>query len=253
MSQWICFTFLPKICGVFVQGICNCSKVQGQRLVAGSVHQHGLWAEVSGTFSILSNRRIMLKWFSFFQSYSCGVTDFVCRGGRGDRTGRYGNSNNNHNFRDMDYRGYEQEDEDRQTDELFACDDQLSDGSDFHERSIFPLRGDGSRDPEDEDKCGLWPPCHQPQPSLTSSSRPFLLKMEKQPRFEQPVRTSLLERPLRKNGVGFTDSTAPVLGNRDSSWGAGGIHSDGMEFHAARQQAEGSFSRDPAKRRVSCK
>uniref|UniRef100_A0A8D3A0Y2 RNA-binding protein 10-like n=1 Tax=Scophthalmus maximus TaxID=52904 RepID=A0A8D3A0Y2_SCOMX len=33
------------------------------------------------------------------------------RSGRGDRTGRYGNTHNDHNFRDMDYRGYGQEDE----------------------------------------------------------------------------------------------------------------------------------------------
>lgn len=191
----------------------------------------------------------MLKQFSFFRSNF--LWGFVCRGGRGDRTGRYGNNNNNHNFRDMDYRGYEQEDEERETDGFYACDDRPPDVPDFQERSIFPLRGDGSQDPGDEDKCGPWPPCHDPQPS--PSSRLFLLRMDKPPRFEQPVRTSLLERPLTKDERGFTESTTPVLGNRDRNWGAAGSHSEGMEFRVARQQVEDRLSRDTAKRRVSCK
>uniref|UniRef100_A0A8C2X5I8 RNA binding motif protein 10 n=1 Tax=Cyclopterus lumpus TaxID=8103 RepID=A0A8C2X5I8_CYCLU len=43
---------------------------------------------------------------------SLTLSSLVSRGGRGDRTGRYGNTHNDHNFRDMDYRGYGQEDED---------------------------------------------------------------------------------------------------------------------------------------------
>ncbi|XP_066526363.1 RNA-binding protein 10 isoform X2 [Hoplias malabaricus] len=35
--------------------------------------------------------------------------DYERRGGRGDRTGRYGNSAEDHDYRDMDYRGYGQE------------------------------------------------------------------------------------------------------------------------------------------------
>lgn len=178
-----------------------------------------------------------------------GISGVVSRGGRGDRTGRYGNSNTNHNFRDMDYRGYEQEEEEREIDGFYVCDDRLSDVPDFRECSIFPLRGDVSQNPGDEDKCGPWTPSHQPQPS--PSSRPFLLGMEKPPRFEQPVRTSLLERPLRKDGRGFLESTAPVLVNSDGNWGAAGSHSDRMEFHTARQLDEDRFSRDTAKRRVS--
>ncbi|KAJ8259699.1 hypothetical protein GJAV_G00172400 [Gymnothorax javanicus] len=37
--------------------------------------------------------------------------EYERRGGRGDRTGRYGNSLDEHDYRDMDYRGYEQEEE----------------------------------------------------------------------------------------------------------------------------------------------
>uniref|UniRef100_A0A3B4ZB67 RNA-binding protein 10-like n=1 Tax=Stegastes partitus TaxID=144197 RepID=A0A3B4ZB67_9TELE len=45
-------------------------------------------------------------------SEQCLILSFmVSRGGRGDRIGRYGNTHNDHNFRDMDYRGYGQEDE----------------------------------------------------------------------------------------------------------------------------------------------
>uniref|UniRef100_A0A665USB6 RNA binding motif protein 10 n=1 Tax=Echeneis naucrates TaxID=173247 RepID=A0A665USB6_ECHNA len=55
----------------------------------------------------------------------------LCRGGRGDRIGRYGNNHNDHNFRDMDYRGYGQEDEEAGTgydaiteeDRPFGCDE----------------------------------------------------------------------------------------------------------------------------------
>lgn len=173
--------------------------------------------------------------------------DYEQRGGRGDRTGRYGNSSNNHNFRDMDYRGYEQEDEETETHGFYACDDRPSDVPDFRERPAFPLRGDGPQEPGDVDKCGPWPPCHQPQPA--TASRPFPLRMERPPRFEHPVRTGLLERPRGKDVRGFTESTAPVPGNRDGNWGATGSHSDGTEFHPARLQDEDRFSRDTAKRR----
>uniref|UniRef100_A0A674NBZ5 RNA binding motif protein 10 n=1 Tax=Takifugu rubripes TaxID=31033 RepID=A0A674NBZ5_TAKRU len=49
------------------------------------------------------------------------------RSGRGDRIGRYGNTSNDHNFRDMDYRGYDQEDEEPDPDGAFGCDEQLPD------------------------------------------------------------------------------------------------------------------------------
>uniref|UniRef100_A0A7N8XPA4 RNA binding motif protein 10 n=1 Tax=Mastacembelus armatus TaxID=205130 RepID=A0A7N8XPA4_9TELE len=39
----------------------------------------------------------------------------LSRGGRGDRIGRYGNTHSDHNFRDMDYRGYGQEEEETGT------------------------------------------------------------------------------------------------------------------------------------------
>lgn len=194
----------------------------------------------------------MTRFFSsrFFGVW-VGARGVVCRGGRGDRTGRYGSSSNNHNFRDMDYRGYEQEDEETEAHGFYACDDRPSDVPDFRERPAFPLRGDGPQEPGDVDKCGPWPPCHQPQPA--TASRPFPLRMERPPRFEHPVRTGLLERPRGKDVRGFTESTAPVPGNRDGNWGATGSHSDGTEFHPARQQDEDRFSRDTAKRRVSRK
>uniref|UniRef100_A0A087XII8 RNA binding motif protein 10 n=1 Tax=Poecilia formosa TaxID=48698 RepID=A0A087XII8_POEFO len=54
------------------------------------------------------------------------------RGGRGDRIGRYGSSHNDHNFRDMDYRAYGQEDEEgvhevrMQDDGLYMPDEALA-------------------------------------------------------------------------------------------------------------------------------
>uniref|UniRef100_A0A674N0J5 RNA binding motif protein 10 n=1 Tax=Takifugu rubripes TaxID=31033 RepID=A0A674N0J5_TAKRU len=60
-------------------------------------------------------------------SYSGGWGCLYCRSGRGDRIGRYGNTSNDHNFRDMDYRGYDQEDEEPDPDGAFGCDEQLPD------------------------------------------------------------------------------------------------------------------------------
>ena len=49
-------------------------------------------------------------WFTFYQINHLLFSP-LGRGGRGDRMGRYGNTSNDHNFRDMDYRGYGQEEE----------------------------------------------------------------------------------------------------------------------------------------------
>lgn len=173
----------------------------------------------------------------------------MCRGGRGDRTGRYGNTNNNHNFRDMDYRGYDQEEEETETDGFYGSDDQSSDVHDFRDRPAFPLRGDGQKDLGGEEKGIPWPPCLQPQPDLAPR---LPHRMEKVPRreFEQS-RTGLQERARGNDGRGFPENTAPVAGGRDGNWGHGGGHSDLMEYHTARQRDEDRFPRDTVKRRVS--
>lgn len=173
----------------------------------------------------------------------------ICRGGRGDRTGRYGNTNNNHNFRDMDYRGYDQEDEETETDGFYASDDQSSDVHDFRDRPAFPLRGDGQKDLGGEEKGIPWPPCLQPQPDLAPR---LPHRMENIPRreFEQS-RTGIQERARGNDGRGFPENTPPVAGGRDGNWGHGGGHSDLMEYHTARQRDEDRFPRETVKRRVS--
>ncbi|AWP09763.1 putative RNA-binding protein 10-like isoform 2 [Scophthalmus maximus] len=81
------------------------------------------------------------------------------RSGRGDRTGRYGNTHNDHNFRDMDYRGYGQEDEEAgegydgrpEGDRPFGLDEQSLGAPDFspghlQHRPGFHKRGEGRGD-----------------------------------------------------------------------------------------------------------
>lgn len=170
------------------------------------------------------------------------------RGGRGDRTGRYGNTNNDHNFRDMDYRGYDQEDEETETDIPYGCDEQSLDVCDFQDRPGFHQR-DGRKDLGGEGKGILWPPCSQSQPDLAPR---LLHRGEKGSRreFEQ-LRSGLQERVRGKDGRGFPENIAPLSGIRDGNWGRGGGHSERMEYNTARQREEDRFSREAMKRRVS--
>lgn len=173
----------------------------------------------------------------------------ISRGGRGDRTGRYGNTNNDHNFRDMDYRGFEQEDEETETDGPYGCDAQSLDVHGFQDRLGFHQRGDGRKDIASEGKGILWPPCSQSQPDLAPR---LPHRGEKGPRreFEQ-LRTGLLERVRGKDGRGFPDNIAPLAGSRDGNWGGSGGHSERMEYNTARQRDEDRFCHDAMKRRVS--
>lgn len=54
---------LQKITLVCFQSICNCSKAQGQRLVAGSVHHNGRRAEVGSSFLIHLNALLQFRFF----------------------------------------------------------------------------------------------------------------------------------------------------------------------------------------------
>ncbi|XP_041801094.1 RNA-binding protein 10 [Chelmon rostratus] len=187
--------------------------------------------------------------------------DYERRGGRADRTGRYGNTHNDHNFRDMDYRGYGQEDDEAGTgydvraegDRPYGHDEQSLGVRDFspgrlHDHPGYHQRGDGRGDIGREGKGLLWPPCSQSQPDL---ALPMLQREEEGSRreFEQ-LRTVLPERGRGKGGRGFPENSAPHSGSRDSNWGLGGTHSEQMEFNAARQREEDRFSRGPVKRRA---
>ncbi|XP_073326076.1 RNA-binding protein 10 isoform X2 [Pagrus major] len=175
--------------------------------------------------------------------------DYERRGGRGDRTGRYGSiHNNDHNFRDMDYRGYGQEDEEEETDRSYGHDEQTLGVRDLQERLGFHHRGDGRGDIGCEGKGLLWPPSTQSQPDL---AHPMLQREEDGSRreFEQ-LRTGPQERGRGRGGRGFPENSAPHSGSRDGNWGHGGAHSEQMEYNMARQREEERFSRGALKRRA---
>ncbi|XP_031700911.1 RNA-binding protein 10 [Anarrhichthys ocellatus] len=182
--------------------------------------------------------------------------DYERRGGRGDRTGRYVNTHNDHNFRDMDYRGYGQEDEDAgagydvraEEDRLYGHEEQSLGVRDFspgrlQDRPGFHQRGDGRGG-----KGLLWPPCSQSQPDLAP---PLLQREEEGSRreFEQLL-TGRQERGRGKGGRGFPENSTPHSGGRDGNWGRGGAHSEQIEYNAAGQREEDRFSRAAVKRRA---
>ncbi|KAM9350756.1 RNA-binding protein 10 [Symphorus nematophorus] len=183
--------------------------------------------------------------------------DYERRGGRGDRTGRYGSTHNDHNFRDMDYRGYGQEDEEAgsgydvraEGERPYGRDEQLLGVRDFspgrpQDRPGFHQRGDGRGDNGREGKGLLWPSGSQMQPDLA-------LREEEGSRreFEQS-RTGLQERGRGKGGRGFPENSGPHSGSREGNWGRGGAHAEQMEYNTARQREEDRFSRGAAKRRA---
>ena len=183
----------------------------------------------------------------------------VSRGGRGDRTGRYGNTHNDHNFRDMDYRGYGQEDEEAgsgydvraEGERPYGRDEQLLGVRDFspgrpQDRPGFHQRGDGRGDIGREGKGLLWPPGSQLQPDLA------LREEEGSRREYEQSRTGLQERGRGKGGRGFPENSGLHSGSREGNWGRGGAHAEQMEYNTARQREEDRFSRGAVKRRVSC-
>ncbi|XP_040007857.1 RNA-binding protein 10 [Xiphias gladius] len=184
--------------------------------------------------------------------------DFERRCGRGDRIGRYGNTHNDHNFRDMDYRGYGQEDEEAGTgydvraegDRPYSRNEQSLGAPDFspgrlQDRPGFHQRGDGRGDISQEGKGLPWPPCSQSQPDL---ALPMLQRDEEGSRRE--LRTGPQERGRGKGGRGFPENSAPHSVSREGNWGRGGAHSEQMDYNTARQRDEDKFSRGSVKRRA---
>ncbi|TNN82353.1 RNA-binding protein 5 [Liparis tanakae] len=183
--------------------------------------------------------------------------DYERRGGRGDRTGRYGNTHNDHNFRDMDYRGYGQDDEEdagagydvrAEEDRLYGHEEQPLGVRDFspgclQDRPGFHQRGEGRGG-----KGLLWPPC---APSLTDLAPPLLQRPEEGSRqeFEQLL-AGRQERGRGKGGRGFPENITPHSGGRDGNWGCGGPLSEQLEYNTARQREEDRFSRAAVKRRA---
>lgn len=188
----------------------------------------------------------------------------VSRGGRGDRIGRYGITHNDHNFRDMDYRGYGQEDEDAGTgfdvrvdgDRQYGHDEESLGVHDFspgclQEHPGFHQRVDGRGDAGREGKGLLWSP--QSSHSQPDLAHPILQREGEGPRqeFEQ-LRPGLQERGRGKGGTAFLENSAPHSAGREGNWARGGSHSEQMEFSTGRQREDERFSRAGAgKRRVS--
>ncbi|KAK1897836.1 RNA-binding protein 10 [Dissostichus eleginoides] len=183
--------------------------------------------------------------------------DYERRGGRGDRTGRYGNTHNDHNFRDMDYRGYDQEDEEVGTGYDVRAE---GDGPYGHEEPSlgdfssgrlqdhpggFHPRGDGRGDIGREGKGLLWTP-------QSDSSLPMLQREDDGSRREfEHILTGPQERGRGKGGRGFPDNSASRSGGREGNWGhGGGAHPEQMEYNTVRQREEDRFSRAAVKRRA---
>ncbi|XP_026188098.1 RNA-binding protein 10 isoform X2 [Mastacembelus armatus] len=184
--------------------------------------------------------------------------DYNRRGGRGDRIGRYGNTHSDHNFRDMDYRGYGQEEEETGTgfevrEEGDVPHETTPGVQDFspachQDRPGFHHRGDGRGEIGREGKGLLWPPCTLSQSDL---NLPILQREEEGSKqdFEQ-LQTSLQERFRGKSGRGFPENSVPHSGSRESKWGCGDAHCEQTEFSTARQREDSRFSRGTAKRRA---
>ncbi|XP_030589087.1 RNA-binding protein 10 isoform X2 [Archocentrus centrarchus] len=187
--------------------------------------------------------------------------DYERRGGRGDRIGRYGTTHNDHNFRDMDYRGYGQEDEEAGTgfdvrvegDRQYGHDEQSLGVHDFspgclQEHPGFHQRVDGRGDVGRDGKGLLWSP--QSSHSQPDLAHPILQREEEGSRqeFEQ-LRPGLQERGRGKGGTGFPENSAPHSGSREGSWARGGSHSEQMEFSTGRQREDDRFSRAGAGKR----
>ncbi|XP_056157694.1 RNA-binding protein 10 [Lampris incognitus] len=173
--------------------------------------------------------------------------DFERRCGRGDRMGRYGSVSNDHNFRDMDYRGYGQEDDDRQ----YLHDEHqvnVRDASPGQERLGFHQRGEGRGEVGGKGKGLPCPPRSQPQTDLAF---PRHHREEEGSRrdFEQ-FRCGPQGRGRGQVGRGSSENSAPHLGGREIDWGReGGIPSEHLDYSPARHREDERFSRGPGKRR----
>ncbi|MEQ2276805.1 hypothetical protein XENORESO_010588, partial [Xenotaenia resolanae] len=178
--------------------------------------------------------------------------DYERRGGRGDRIGRYGSSHKDHNFRDMDYRGYGQEDEEavhdvRMEDDGLYLPDEGSLGvrdfpAGFQGSQRFPRRGNTRGDIGLEGNGPLWPPFTQSHPDCAH----LILQREEdgfRQDFEQ-IQTGMLGRGRQRGGRSFPENRGLCSGTRDGNWAA---RSEQMEF---RPREEDRCAREGGRRRT---
>ncbi|XP_017270557.1 RNA-binding protein 10 [Kryptolebias marmoratus] len=180
--------------------------------------------------------------------------DYERRGGRGDRIGRYGNNNTDHNFQDMDYRGYEQEDEEAgaEDDGSYSLHERPLGAHDFsagfpQDGACFPHRGNGRSNIGRDGKGLLWPPFPHPHPDVAHP----IHQRENGPRRESELpHACFQERGRQKGGRGFLEKSAPHSESRESNWDHAGAHPEQMEFGAGRQREEDRFSHGAGRRRT---
>ncbi|XP_061651956.1 RNA-binding protein 10 isoform X1 [Phyllopteryx taeniolatus] len=173
-------------------------------------------------------------------------------GGRGDRMGRYGNTNNDHNFRDMDYRGFGQEDEETEAEydvrieedspyvhnETSLCASKLLPGH-LQDQREFLQRGDGSS----EAKALLWPP--------SSQSSTDVFDEERSKRDFERLRTGSEGRAKGKHGRSFAETSSLRLSSGEGNWGRrGGTCIEQMEHNFDRHREDGRFSHGAGRRKM---
>ncbi|XP_057685798.1 RNA-binding protein 10 [Corythoichthys intestinalis] len=164
------------------------------------------------------------------------------RGGRGDRIGRYGNTHNDHNFRDMDYRGFGQEDETteaeydvRNEDRPYVHNESSLSASEvlpgqFQEDQGFHQRENGGS----EVKKLLWPP------GSKSSTDVFDEEKTTKRDFER-LRTGSEGKGRRKCSRNF-DGNSHLGSGEGNRVRQSGACFEQMEHNFERQREEGRFS-----------
>ncbi|KAL2104290.1 hypothetical protein ACEWY4_001158 [Coilia grayii] len=200
-----------------------------------------------------------------FKSLFCSCF-YVIRGGRGDRIGRYGNSLPEHDFRDMDYRGYGQDEveaepgyKDHSNERLCGGDDGVSGAEDFPSANQYPdsrpgfqhrgMRGSipGNR-PGKTSSRGTQ--SHQPQPHL--HPHPAQNRFRPEDRdfgFDPEPKGPRRDHPSFRGQKNFPENLAHHPGDSQEmkGWGTrpGGRTFAGQEERGVgRRGEEGQFSRE---------
>ncbi|XP_035243681.1 RNA-binding protein 10 isoform X2 [Anguilla anguilla] len=201
--------------------------------------------------------------------------EYERRGGRGDRMGRYGNDLDEHDYRDMDYRGYGHEEgepgggyEDRGVDERpYRRDDRMGGGGvrDYNS-GPFPdgrmgfrqrgVRGEDGRPGKDFSRGPHSHPHPQPPHSrFRPQERDYEFDREYFDREPEGRRRDFRPfRGMQEGSVGgaYPDSEEDNPGEMEEEGGwhrmEGGAHSGQDDFTGGRRGEEGKYSRGPDKR-----
>ncbi|KAJ8360813.1 hypothetical protein SKAU_G00173380 [Synaphobranchus kaupii] len=201
--------------------------------------------------------------------------EYERRGGRGDRMGRYGNDLDEHDYRDMDYRGYGHEDgepggayEERGVEERpYRRDDRMGGGGGREFNSgPFPegrlgfrqrgVRGEDSRPGKDFPRGPHSHPHPQaPHSRFRREERDYEFEREYFDRETEGRRRDYRPfRGMQEGGVGgaYPDSEEDNPGEMEEEGGwhrmEAGAHSSQDDFSGGRRAEEGKYSRGPDKR-----